>query len=165
MRPGASAFNSHVLKPHERCSLEPMNEEFSTAQEATHILREWAGEQIRRLSSRGGRAYGRELGSVACEWQSTGLGCPQTVGEFNEPVEPAIVPQHYELVILLPPTARALAERLANELRDAMASDETLGDRVEATEIPTGASSLEDGENEDFEGSVRVRVPVTVYVW
>jgi hypothetical protein len=141
-----------------------MSDEPSTAQETTHILREWAGEQIRRLSSRGGGVDGRELGSVACEWQSTGLGWPQTVGEFNERVEPAIVPQRYDLVILLPPTARALSERLTDELRQAMASDETLGDRVEAAEVPTGTAPPEDGENEDFEGSIRVRVPVTVYV-
>jgi hypothetical protein len=141
-----------------------MSEEVSTAQEITHILREWAGEQIRRLSSQGGGGDARELGSVACEWQSAGQGWPQTVGEFNEPVEPAIVPQHYELVILLPPTAKALAERLTGELRQAMANEETLGDRVQAAEIPRGALPLEDGENEDFEGSVRVRVPVTVYV-
>jgi hypothetical protein len=103
------------------------------------------------------------LGTVRCEWQSTGIGWPQTAGEFNDPVEPAIVPQRYELVLLLPPTAQAVADHIADDLRSAMLSDETVGDLLPGAEIPQGEFAPEDGENEDFEGSIRVRIPVTVY--
>jgi hypothetical protein len=134
--------------------------ERTARQEATHVLREWAGDELRRIS----RAGGRELGTVWCEWQSTGIGYPQTVGEFNEPVQPAITPEHYELTFLLPAESRQLAGELPGKLREAMASDETLGDRVHIAEIPAEAIEPEDGENEDFEGSIRVRVPVTVFI-
>jgi hypothetical protein len=129
--------------------------------EAARHVREWAGEQLRRLSI---GAYGQELGTVRCEWQTTGIGFPQTVGEFNEPVEPAITPEHYELILVLPATAHRLAEELPDRLREAMTSDGTLDDRVHIAEIPSGVIEPEDGENEDYEGSVRIRIPVTVFV-
>jgi hypothetical protein len=128
-------------------------------QEAARHVREWAGDQLRGFSKGVG-----SLGTVRCDWQSTGIGFPQTVGEFNEPVEPAITPEHYELVFLLPPQARQLSAELAAKLREAMASDETLGDRVHMAEVPAGVVEPEDGENEDYEGSLRIRVPVTVFV-
>jgi hypothetical protein len=138
--------------------------EQTARQEAGRHVRAWAGEQLRRLSSNSTGSYGRELGTVRCEWESTGFGFPQTVGEFNEPVEPTIVPEHYELIFLLPAEAQQLANELADKLRVAMAEDETLGDRVHMAEVPPGVVGPEDGGNEDFEGSLRVRVPVTVYL-
>jgi hypothetical protein len=131
-----------------------------TPQEITHVLRAWAGEEVRRLSHESQRY---ELATISCVWGSAGPGWPQTVGEFSEPVEPSVVPQRYELTLLLPPDAQGLAERLGDELRNAAERDQTLGERVMDAEIPSGVFEPEDGENEDFEGSIRLRVPVTVY--
>jgi hypothetical protein len=130
-------------------------------QEAGQHVQEWAGEQLRRLST---GVYGRELGSVRCDWQSTGIGYPQTAGEFNEPIKPTITPEHYELTFWLPPASQQLAGELPGKLREAMDSDETLGDRVHIAEIPSGVFEPEDGENEEYEGSLRVRIPVTVFI-
>ncbi len=135
--------------------------ERTAQQEAARHVREWAGEQLRRLST---GVYGRELGSVRCDWQSTGIGYPQTVGEFNEPVKPTITPEHYELTFWLPPASQQLAGELPGKLREAMDDDETLGDRVHIAEVPSGVFEPEDGENEDYEGSLRVRIPVTVFI-
>lgn len=129
-------------------------------QEATHILRDWAGSELRRISTAGGR----ELGTVRCEWQSSGIGFPQTVGEFNEPIEPALIPEHYELTFLLPAGSERLARELPGELREAISRDETLGDRLHIVQIPLGIIEPEDGENEDYAGSVRIRIPVTVFI-
>jgi hypothetical protein len=129
-------------------------------QEATHVLREWAGGELRRVSNLGGR----ELGTVRCEWQSTGIGFPQTVGEFDEPIQAAISPEHYELTFLLPAEAQQLAVELPEKLREAMASDETLGDQLHIAEIPPGVIEPEDGDNEDYEASIRIRIPVTVFI-
>lgn len=135
----------------------------SLPQEAADAIREWAGDELRLQGVSGVHRAGREeLGTVSVEWKSTGIGFPQT--ENDEPVAPAVIPQRYELVIVLPPQAREAAAGLAERLRARMAADETLGGRVSAAEIPPGDYAPEDGENEDFEGSLRVRIPVTLYL-
>jgi hypothetical protein len=134
-----------------------------TPQEITHNVREWAGEEVRRLFRESKLVQLDQLATITCAWESAGPGWPQTVGEFSEPVQPSIVPQRYELTLLLPPDAQSLAEGLGDELRKAAEQDQTLGERVMDAEIPSGVFEPEDGENENFEGSIRLRIPVTVY--
>ena len=134
-----------------------------TPQEITHLVHAWTGEEVRRLFRESTLVHPDELATITCAWESAGPGWPQTVGEFSEPVEPSIMPQRYELTLLLPPDARRLAERLGDELRKAAEQDQTLGERVMDSEVPSGVFEPEDGENEDFEDSIRLRIPVTVY--